>query len=549
MKRDVRLRFARRRPAALKTAFYLFVVSAALLPAVARADLSDALRREIDKTVHAAKTLRQAALAEGLRSFYTARGHAPVWATERGLTERGRAVMRLLSFAAQEGLEPGDYALAAEMRNAPAGGDPATARREMAVAILIMKYAADVGDGRAYVRASKPDLFVFKEYVNFAEVLRGAAAARDIEAYFATLPPAAPGYRALRNLLAIYRQTAASGGWPRLAEGPALKPGAAGASLAVLRRFLVRAGDIVSAQAAPFTVSGIYGGDLVDAVRAFQKPHGLAADGIVGARTRKALNVTVDRRIRQIVLNMERLRWTPDMLGDPHVEVNIAGFELTAVRGGKAVLRMPVIVGKAYRESPVFSDRISYLVLNPDWTVPRVIATEDILPKIRQSSSYLSDNGFQVFAVNGTLVDPGTIDWQRLGVNNFPYRLVQAPGPGNALGTIKFMFPNRFSVYLHDTPSRELFAKEVRTLSSGCIRVARPVELAEFVLNSDDWDADAIRREIEAGKTRTVRIAAPVPIHLSYQTAWVDSDGAIQFRDDIYGRDAKLAAALFSDEK
>ena len=138
MKRDVRLRFARRRPAALKTAFYLFVVSAALLPAVARADLSDALRREIDKTVHAAKTLRQAALAEGLRSFYTARGHAPVWATERGLTERGRAVMRLLSFAAQEGLEPGDYALAAEMRNAPAGGDPATARREMAVAILIM---------------------------------------------------------------------------------------------------------------------------------------------------------------------------------------------------------------------------------------------------------------------------------------------------------------------------------------------------------------------------------------------------------------------------
>ena len=513
---------------------------------MARADISAALRIEIGKAVDAAKSRRETALAAGLRDFYSARDHSPVWTTETGLTERGQAVLGLPSLAGQEGLVPDDYVLAAEISAVASRDDGMWARHEIAVAGLILKYASDVGDGRAYVRTFKPDLFVFKESVNLGAVLAGAARAEDMIAYFATLPPAAPAYRALRDQLAVYRTIAAAGGWPRLTGRSVLKPGASGPELAALWSILVQSGDIVSPSEAALPASGVYEGVLVDGVRAFQRRHGLTADGIVGARTRSALNIPVDQRIRQILVNMERLRWTPDMLGDPHVEVNIAGFELTAVRGGKVVLRMPVIVGKAYRESPVFSDRISYLVLNPDWTVPRVIATEDILPKIRQSPSYLSENGFQVFAANGSPVDPGAVDWGRLGVNNFPYRLVQSPGPRNALGTIKFMFPNRFSVYLHDTPSRELFAKDVRTLSSGCIRVAQPVELAEFVLNSGDWDAGTVRKEIDAGKTRNVRIAAPVPVHLSYQTAWVGSDGAVQFRDDIYGRDGKLAEALFS---
>lgn len=527
----------------------LLVSGTVLMPTIAHADVSAALRIEIDRTVKAAKSLRETALAAGLHDFYSARDHSPVWTNERGLSERGQAALRLPSLAGKEGLEPDDYTVADAIPPVSANGDIANARREIAVANLIMKYASDVGDGRAYVRAFKPGLFVFKESINPGVVLRSAAKAEDINAYFATLPPAAQAYRDLRDQLAVYRKIAAAGDWPRLEGRSALKPGASSEELAVLREVLLRTGDLVTASEVPLRATGVYEGSLVEGVKAFQKRHGLTPDGIVGARTRSALNVPVGQRIRQILVNMERLRWSPDMLGDPHVEVNIAGFELTAVRGGKAVLRMPVIVGKAYRESPVFSDRISYLVLNPDWTVPRVIATEDILPKIRQSPSYLYDNGFQVFAADGTQIDPGTIDWKGLGVKNFPYRLVQAPGSRNALGTIKFMFPNRFSVYLHDTPSRELFAKEVRTLSSGCIRVERPVELAQFVLNSGDWGADAVRREIETGKTRNVRIASPVPVHLSYKTAWVDSDGAAQFRDDIYGRDDTLAAALFSSRK
>jgi L,D-transpeptidase YcbB len=528
----------------------LLVCGTVLMPAISHAEISAALRIEIDKTVDAAKSLRETALAAGLQDFYRARNHLPVWTTERGLTERGQAALSLSSLAVPEGLEPGDYALADEIRAMPATADVTIrARREIAVADLIMKYASDVGDGRAYVREFKPDLFVFKESVKLGAVLRSAATAEDMIAYFATLAPAAQAYRDLCDQLAVYRQIAATGGWPRFQGQSVLKPGASSTELAALRGILLKTGDIASDSQVPLSATGVYGGGLVEGVKAFQKRHGLTPDGIIGAKTRSALNVPVGQRIRQILVNMERLRWTPDMLGDPHVEVNLAGFELTAVRGGKVMLRMPVIVGKAYRESPVFSDRISYLVLNPDWTVPRVIATQDILPKILHSSSYLSDNGFQVFAANGTKVAPETIDWSRLGVKNFPYRLVQAPGSRNALGTIKFMFPNRFSVYLHDTPSRELFAKDVRTLSSGCIRVARPVELAEFVLNSDDWNADAVRRGIEAGKTRNVRVAAPVAVHLSYRTAWVDSDGAVQFRDDIYGRDGKLAVALFSSGK
>jgi L,D-transpeptidase YcbB len=533
-----------------RSAFLCLLVSGSvLMPKISHADVSAALRIEIDRFVNAAKSLRETAMAAGLHDFYSARDHSPVWTTERGLTERGKAVLRLPSFAGQEGLEPGDYTLAETTPAISTDGDVVGARREIAVANLIMKYASDVGDGRGYVRAFKPELFVFKESVNPGAVLRSAAEAEDMIAYFATLPPAAQAYRDLRDQLAVYRKIAAAGDWPRLDGRSALKPGGSGTEVAALRGVLLRTGDLANVSEVPLKAAGAYEGSLVEGVKAFQKRHGLTPDGIVGARTRSALNTPPGQRIRQILVNMERLRWTPDMLGDPHVAVNIAGFELTAVRGGNAVLQMPVIVGKAYRESPVFSDRISYLVLNPDWTVPRVIATEDILPKVRQSSSYLSDNGFQVFAANGTQDDPGTVDWKRLGVNNFPYRLVQAPGLRNALGTIKFMFPNRFSVYLHDTPSRELFAKEVRTLSSGCIRVAQPVELAEFVLNSGDWDADAVRREIEAGKTRNVRIAAPVPVHLFYQTAWVGPDGAVQFRDDISGRDCTLAAALFSSRK
>ena len=216
------------------------------------------------------------------------------------------------------------------------------------------------------------------------------------------------------------------------------------------------------------------------------------------------------------------------------------------MRAGKVVLRMPVIVGTPYRRTPVFSDRISYLVLNPTWSVPRSIATQDILPRIRRSPAYLADNGIRVITAGGAPIDPRTLNWNKFSVDYFPFRLEQAAGPKNALGKVKFMFPNQFAVYLHDTPSRELFARNVRTFSSGCIRVAQPVELAAFLLNSADWQADAVEREIGTGKTRTVRIAEPVPVHLTYRTAWAGADGKAQFRDDVYGRDRLLAAALIS---
>ena len=249
---------------------------------------------------------------------------------------------------------------------------------------------------------------------------------------------------------------------------------------------------------------------------------------------------------------MRRWRWLPDDLGDAYVFVNLAGFELRAVRHGVTVESMPVIVGRPYRETPVFSDRISYMELNPYWTVPYKIATQDILPKLRSDPAYLSNNDFEVLHAGsgGAPVDPTRIDWKRYGPRNFPFQLRQRPGPLNALGQIKFMFPNKYAVYLHDTPARDLFFKDVRMFSSGCIRVARPMALAQFLLEGDPvWNPDRLHREIETGKTTVIRLRRTVPVHLSYITAWVAPDGTVQFRNDVYGRDARLAAALYGKNR
>ncbi len=280
----------------------------------------------------------------------------------------------------------------------------------------------------------------------------------------------------------------------------------------------------------------------------FQARHGLAADGVVGAKTLAALNVPVAERMEQIELNLERWRWLPRDLGSRLVVVNIAGFELAAVDEDGRSLEMRVAVGRSYRRTPVFSDEIRYLVFNPSWEVPATLAVRDKLPEIRQDPGYLEQQGFVVLRGWGEdqrEVDPDEVDWASLGPGNFPYRLRQSPGPLNALGRVKFMFPNRFNVYLHDTPDREVFARSERDVSSGCIRLEKPMELAEWLLaGSARWDRQMIDRVVAAGDETVASLERPVPVHLLYWTAWADDAGVVQFRRDIYGRDAALGAVL-----
>jgi murein L,D-transpeptidase YcbB/YkuD len=289
----------------------------------------------------------------------------------------------------------------------------------------------------------------------------------------------------------------------------------------------------------------------MNALPTFQARHGLEPDGVIGRQTFAALNKLPVERIRQLDASLERWRWLPEDLGDTFVLVNIAGFEMTMVRAGEEILRQRVIVGRPYRQTPVFSDRIRYLVFNPTWTVPRKLMVEDQLPIIRSDPGYLERMNFKVYrgwGANRVEVDPATIDWHTLSANNFPYQLVQEPGPMNALGQIKFMFPNQYDIYLHDTPGQALFGRAERTLSSGCIRVERPFELAERLLEGNSsWSRANIDRAIELRDPVNAMLRTPIPVHLQYWTVWVDHSGTIQFRNDIYGRDQRLIDCACTD--
>ena len=289
---------------------------------------------------------------------------------------------------------------------------------------------------------------------------------------------------------------------------------------------------------------------LEKAVKRFQQRHGLTADGAAGAATRAELNVSADRRVDQLELNLERWRWLPQDLGRRHILVNIPAFELEVLEEDAAVLAMRVVVGvpDSGQHTPVFSDTMRYLVLNPYWQVPDDIARKDLLAHVQRDSTYLTQQKIRVFKGWGPEakeVDPATVEWSAITADNFPYRLRQDPGPINSLGRIKFMFPNKFNVYLHDTPSRPLFGRTRRDFSHGCIRIQKPIELALYLLRKDSrWNREALLGALDEVVDRTVPLPEPIPIHLLYWTAWADENGTIEFRRDIYGRDAPLLEAL-----
>jgi murein L,D-transpeptidase YcbB/YkuD len=349
-------------------------------------------------------------------------------------------------------------------------------------------------------------------------------------------------YQRMRRGLAQYREIKANGGWPVFPEGPTLRPGAVDERVPILVRRLVATGDLPDAEAT--AADNVYGESLEAGVRRFQTRHGLDVDGIIGKATERALNVSADRRIRQLEVNLERARWVFDDISDEFIVVNIAGFSAYVIRNNEIVWRTRVQVGKPYHKSPVFRDEMKYVVFNPTWTVPYSIATKEMLPAIKRDPDYFAKRDFDVKDRNGNLVDPRTIDWSALSRGNFPYTLVQRPSPVNALGRVKFMFPNEHAVYLHDTPSKYLFSKAERAFSHGCIRVENPFDFAEVLLGRDGWTQERFGEILESGKTRTVFLSRPLPVLLLYWTAEVRADGLVYFYQDIYERDQSVSDSL-----
>jgi murein L,D-transpeptidase YcbB/YkuD len=283
------------------------------------------------------------------------------------------------------------------------------------------------------------------------------------------------------------------------------------------------------------------------AVKRFQRRHGLRPDGLVGKRTLSELNVPVDQRISRLQINMERWRWYPDSFGNRYLMVNIPAFELSVVEAGTRIDSMRAIVGKKRRQTPTLSGRMTYLEFNPYWNIPRKIARKDILPKVVGDPDYLNRQGIRVFDSwdhQARELDPTGIMWENLSAHYFPYRLRQDPSDVNALGRVKFIFPNPQSVYIHDTPGKSLFNRLERNFSSGCVRVETPLDLAQYLLYDQGWDRARLDAAIANGQRQTVVLENPIPVHLVYFTAWVDVQGEVNFREDIYGRDRALLVAF-----
>lgn len=293
---------------------------------------------------------------------------------------------------------------------------------------------------------------------------------------------------------------------------------------------------------------------MVAALKLFQSRHGLPNTGILGRSTIKALNLSPQKRIQQILINLERYRWVSHQFGKRYIAVNIADFSLRAIQQDQTALEMPVIVGNLYKQTPVFTGMMSHIVLNPYWYVPKSIVIETLLDKIKKNPSYLTEEEFTVLkktsSRNWQEVDPEEVDWSSINEEEFDLNLRRDPGPGNPLGKMKFIFPNPYSIYLHDTNQPSLFKKGKRTLSSGCIRIAQPRKLFEFVMSdpaqagNTTWDETKLNQELERDEEVHISLKKPIPVHMLYETAWVDDRGLMQFRDDIYGRDEALEPFL-----
>ena len=490
-----------------------------------------------------------------LPRFYERRGYRPAWSDNDGPLSLVEALIRVIQTADLEGLDPADYHLAkvetvlAEISQSQRGKKPVSPRRLVDLDLLLtdafLIYASHLLAGSVNPETFDPEWHANRREADLATVLERTLTSGQIEEELGNFLPPQPGYAGLRKALASYRDLASRGGWPMVPDGPKLQRGDTGERVTALCRRLRVSGDYsrqVNSDEALFDEL------LESAVRRFQQRHALEVDGVVGPGTLAVLNIPVEKRIRQIEVNMERWRWLPQDLGKFYLLVNIAGFQLDLVEDGQSVLVMRVIVGQGYRRTPVFSEKMTYLVLCPSWHVPPNIAIQDKLPLIRKDPNYLVKQHMRVFhdwGADAREIDPGTIDWSTVTAENFTHRLRQDPGPWNALGPVKFMFPNKFNVYLHGTPSQQLFAKTTRAFSSGCIRLEKPIDLAAYVLQKDPkWTEERIQAAIQENVEQTVQLPEPIPVHLLYWTVWVDGDGSLQFREDIYGRDTLLDRAL-----
>ncbi|TYO88460.1 L,D-transpeptidase family protein [Oceanicella actignis] len=490
-----------------------------------------------------------------LRRAYEARAWRPLWLDDAG---RGRAggLLSAIEDASAHALPlPAGLAedLRAAMARAQAPGPDAmraAARAEAALSRALLRVGTGLASGALDPSRVDPEIQIRPERPAPERLIALAAQARDgaaLRAALESLAPANADYAALRALYAELGRLARAGVWPpEDLSGPTLRRGDRGPRVARLRARLALMGDL--AEPAPAEDPELFDEALERALRAFQRRHGLNDDGVAGALSFEALGASAQDRMRQAAVNLERIRWRPRAPAPRRIEVNLADFRMTLFENGAPVHSARIVAGKAPRfRTPEFDDEMTHLVFNPIWNVPRSIAVKEILPKLREDPAYLERNGMRLVGRDGAPLPPEQMpaDFSAFDADRFPFLVKQDPSEENALGRVKFMFPNRFSIYMHDTPAKRLFARDRRAYSHGCVRVEDPFALARRLLAPQYPDVDErMARWLEAGREVYVTLRPPMPVHIGYRTVWVAADGTPQFRADVYGRDARLYEAL-----
>lgn len=502
-----------------------------LAPPVLPDPAPDALRTALD-TLDTGTSPRREAERLALVDFYSARGFTLLYVQDGTVTPAGRAVLARLARAGEDGLDPAAYrvkAIAAD--GSVARGADAAATAELDLQRAVLAFARHAQSGRVSPRAVSPLITADPEVPEPADVLQRVSTAADPAAALDSFNPPHEQFRRLKAELARVRASGRSPDDPPIPRGPAIEPGAIDPRVAGVRTRL----KVPASGPADF-----YDPALVEAVKAAQKKAGLKADGRITGRTLSALDGTapVNASEGDIVASMERWRWLPRDLGSEHVFVNIPDYQLKIVRNGRETYKGRVIVGKSETQTPIFSNAIRFLVVNPYWNVPISIASKEMLPNIRANpNAYFSRRGYEV-VMNGKVVSPSSVSWNERTIRQV--RIRQKPGDDNALGNIKFMFPNEHAVYLHDTPSRGLFANATRAYSHGCVRVDNPFEFADALFAEEPgWNGARLKGMI-GGRERRVDLARPVPVHLAYFTHWVNDHGRVDVRPDLYGHHSRL---------
>lgn len=506
---------------------------------------AETIREQLAKSIQ--EGTNEAGLAK-LQRFYAQRDYQPVWILENDSGALLDTALALIGQADGEGLSGSDYHIETLRRLREASPDHGSLSLELAITRSLLALTHDLYRGRLTAASADPDWHIPQQSfdpVDFLQKNTVSANPAKLEQALAGLSPDIPQYHVLKQLLTRLRALAAAGtAWMRIPDDiSSIHPQTRHTAISLIRQRIREAHSVFGKPEYDIADDGsnLYDDRLVKAIKAFQQQYGLNADGVIGKNTRRALNMTAVEHIQQLRITLERLRWLPRKFSSRYILVNIAGFNLAAIRNNERVLEMRIVVGHDYRSTPSFSSRISHLIVNPYWNVPASIASKDLLPKQQHNPGFFASEGIRVFSDyrHESEVDPDSIDWH--GLSRLPYALRQEPGRKNALGTIKFMFPNPFSIYLHDTPSKYLFQKDIRTFSSGCIRLEKPLQLAEFLLGPV-FEQTRIAEKIDSGKTQTVHLPESVPIYLLYLTVWGDEQGEVHFSSDVYGRDKRALA-------